>query len=156
ESACARALARETVEARAQPPHQPAPRGGLPTYLQSLIDLADLTHLRERRPRKLGKLGKQATLKQRRANRHAARWVLAELPAGLGGVYSPARRVSGCPGGGLQDQPSMPALWLHRRGQPAEKGVLFSCQACRLVLHADLIGARNVALRTLLSRWDWV
>jgi putative transposase len=27
---------------------------------------------------------------------------------------------------------------------------------CQLVLHADLVGARNVALRTLLARQDWV
>jgi putative transposase len=37
-----------------------------------------------------------------------------------------------------------------------EKGLSFSCQVCHLVLHADLIGARNVALRTLLARQDWV
>ncbi len=37
-----------------------------------------------------------------------------------------------------------------------EKGLLFVCQACHLVLHADLVGARNVALRTLLARQDWV
>jgi transposase len=36
------------------------------------------------------------------------------------------------------------------------KGLLFVCQACGLVLHADLIGARNIALRTLLARQDWV
>ena len=29
-----------------------------------------------------------------------------------------------------------------------EKGLLFICQACHLTLHADLIGARNIALRT--------
>jgi transposase len=32
--------------------------------------------------------------------------------------------------------------------------LVFSCQVCQLVLHADLIGARNVALRTLLARQD--
>jgi transposase len=37
-----------------------------------------------------------------------------------------------------------------------EKGLVFSCQACQLVLHADLIAARTVALRTLLARQDWV
>ena len=37
-----------------------------------------------------------------------------------------------------------------------EKGLLFMCQACYLVLHADLVGARNVALRTLLAQQDWV
>ncbi len=41
-------------------------------------------------------------------------------------------------------------------GNRPEKGLLFICQACDLILHADLIGARNVALRTLLARQDWV
>jgi transposase len=37
-----------------------------------------------------------------------------------------------------------------------KRGLLFVCQVCQLVLHADLIGARNVALRTLLVQQDWV
>ena len=37
-----------------------------------------------------------------------------------------------------------------------QKGLLFSCQVCQLVLHADLIGARNMALGTLLAWQDWV
>jgi transposase len=37
-----------------------------------------------------------------------------------------------------------------------DKGLLFVCQACHLILHADLVGARNVALRALLARQDWV
>src|SRR5262249_61135891 len=37
-----------------------------------------------------------------------------------------------------------------------EKGLLFRCQVCHLVLHADLVGASNVALQTLLIRHDWV
>ena len=38
------------------------------------------------------------------------------------------------------------------------KGLLFVCQnpECRYTLHADLIGARNVTLRTLLVRQDWI
>jgi transposase len=37
-----------------------------------------------------------------------------------------------------------------------KKGLLFECQNCHYTLHADLIGARNVALRTLLLRQDWM
>jgi len=36
-----------------------------------------------------------------------------------------------------------------------QKGLLFVCQVCHLVLHADLMDARNIALRTLLDRQDW-
>jgi putative transposase len=35
------------------------------------------------------------------------------------------------------------------------KGLLFVCQVCHSTLHADLVGARNIALRTLLARQDW-
>lgn len=37
------------------------------------------------------------------------------------------------------------------------KGLLFVCQDpnCRYTLHADLIGARNLVMRTLLVRHDW-
>ncbi len=35
------------------------------------------------------------------------------------------------------------------------KGLLFVCQNCHYTLHADLVGARNIAMRTLLVRQDW-
>ncbi len=35
------------------------------------------------------------------------------------------------------------------------KGLLFVCQSCHYTLHADLVGARNVTLRTVLVRQDW-
>ena len=36
------------------------------------------------------------------------------------------------------------------------KGLLFVCQVCHYRLHADLVGARNITMRTLLARQDWV
>ncbi|MGB3263785.1 MAG: zinc ribbon domain-containing protein [Microcoleus sp.] len=35
------------------------------------------------------------------------------------------------------------------------KGLLFRCECCGHELHADLIGARNIAMRALLVRQDW-
>jgi len=35
------------------------------------------------------------------------------------------------------------------------KGLLFVCQNCHYVLHADLVGVRNMTMRTLLARQDW-
>ncbi|MDQ6662217.1 MAG: transposase, partial [Chloroflexota bacterium] len=35
------------------------------------------------------------------------------------------------------------------------RGLLFVCQLCHYTLHADLIGARNITMRTLLVRQDW-
>ena len=38
-----------------------------------------------------------------------------------------------------------------------EKGLLFVCQNpnCHYTLHADLVGARNITMRTLVLRQDW-
>jgi IS605 OrfB family transposase len=121
-------------------------------YPHSLIGLEDLTHIRERRRRKHGK---KASVKQRRAHRHASQWAFAELQGfvaykallhGSMAVKVDAYQTSqACPRCGYTAEDNRP-----------EKGLLFCCQACQLVLHADLIGARNIALRTLLARQDWV
>src|SRR5256885_10339126 len=36
------------------------------------------------------------------------------------------------------------------------RGLLFVCQNCHYSLHADLVGARNMTMRTLLIRQDWI
>lgn len=37
-----------------------------------------------------------------------------------------------------------------------QHGLLFVCQNCHFTLHSDLVGARNIALRTLLIRQGWM
>ena len=37
-----------------------------------------------------------------------------------------------------------------------QHGLLFVCQQCQYRLHADLVGARNTALRTLVIWQDWM
>jgi putative transposase len=121
------------------------------SYPHALIGLEDLTHIRERTRRKHGQ---RASAKQRKANEHASKWAFAELHgyvaykallAGSMAVQVDAYQTSqACPGCGYTSEDNRP-----------EKGLLFSCRACHLTLHADLIGARNVALRTRLARQDW-
>jgi len=36
------------------------------------------------------------------------------------------------------------------------KGLLFVCENCGFTLHADLVGSRNITMRTLLIRQDWM
>jgi putative transposase len=118
----------------------------------SLIGLEDLTHIRERTKRRHGR---KANLKQRKANGHASKWAFAELHgylaykawlAGSMAVKVDAYHTSqACPRCGYTSPANRPA-----------KGLVSICQACHLVLHADLVGARNAALRTLLARQDWV
>jgi IS605 OrfB family transposase len=121
-------------------------------YPHALLGLEDLTHIRERTQRKHGK---RATVKQRRANRRASKWAFAELHSYL--AYKAALTGSmavkvdayctsqSCPRCGYTSPDNRP-----------QKGLVFVCQTCAYTLHADLVGARNIALRTLLARQDWV
>jgi putative transposase len=120
-------------------------------YPRSLIGLEDLTDIRERVTRRKGK---RASKKQRKANAAHAKWSFAELHGML--AYkallhgSRAIRVDAhytskaCPKCGHTADANRPG-----------KGLLFVCQVCHYRLHADLIGARNITMRTLLARQDW-
>jgi putative transposase len=118
----------------------------------ALIGLEQLTNIRESTKRKQGK---KATKKQRRANAAISTWSFAELQSMIAykallhesmAVKIDAHYTSqACPRCGHTTKENRP-----------NKGLIFHCQRCHLTLHADLIGARNIALRTLLIRQDWM
>jgi len=125
----------------------------------SLIGLEDLTGIRERtkRPKRRRK-GIQVlplTLKQRRANHHASKWAFAELHHVLAykAVLTGSLTIKvdadytskACPMCGHT----------HNANRP-NKGLLFVCQRCHYTLHSDLVGARSTAMRTILTRQDWM
>src|SRR6266567_8379774 len=133
--------------------------------LESLTGIRERTKRRTKRRKKSGKGTEPVSPKARRANRHASQWTFAELhgmityKAALAG--SLAIKVDAdytskaCPMCGYTD----------KRNRPGN-GLLFVCQNTQCphwqrtgqpyTLHADLIGARNIAMRTLLTRQDWV
>jgi putative transposase len=137
----------------------------------TLIGLEELTGIRERirrrkrRRKKNGKGTEPVSLKARKANYHASKWAFAELHgmiaykavlAGSLAVKVDADYTSqACPMCGYTD----------KRNRPG-KGSLFCCRNPECLhlrrtgrpytLHADLVGARNLAMRTLLTRQDWV
>src|SRR5260370_26521811 len=141
------------------------------SHPHTLIGLEDLTGIRERtkrrkrRRKKQGKGTEPVSKKARRANRHASQCAFAELHSMLSYKAALARSLAikvdaaytsrSCPYCGDAD----------RRNRPG-KGLLFICQHERCpyrlhtgrpyTLHADLVGARNIAMRTLLTRQDWV
>ncbi len=118
----------------------------------SLIGLENLTDIRERTKRKHGK---KATQKQRKANARHSKWAFAQLHAMI--AYKAALQSSmavkvdahytsqACPRCGYTSQDNRPG-----------KGLLFVCQNCHYTLHSDLVGARNITMRTLLIRQDWM
>ena len=119
---------------------------------RTLIGLENLTDIRERtQPRRKGK---KASKKQRKANSNRARWSFAELhgfidyKAVLKG--SLAVKVDA-----HYTSQACPCCGHTSKENRANKGLLFVCQQCGYILHADLVGARNVALRVLLSRQEW-
>jgi IS605 OrfB family transposase len=118
----------------------------------SLIGLEYLTDIRERTRRKYGK---KASRKQRKANAAYSKWSFAELQSmiaykallhGSMVIQVDAHYTSkACPVCGHTCDANRP-----------NKGLLFVCQNCHYTLHADLVGARNITMRTLLIRQDWV
>ena len=120
-------------------------------FPHALIGLEELKDIRERTKRKRGR---RASKKQRRANTAYSKWAFAELHGyiaykallqGSMAIKVDANFTSkACPMCGHTCEANRP-----------NKGLLFVCQNCHYSLHADLVGARNVTMRTLLARQDW-
>src|SRR3989440_7113517 len=118
----------------------------------SLIGLENLTDIRERTRRKHGK---RASKKQRKANARQSSWSFAELHSSI--AYkallheSMAIKVDA-----HYTSQACPMCGHTCKGNRPNKGLLFVCQNCHYTLHADLVGARNMSMRTLLIRQDWI
>ncbi len=125
--------------------------------LEHLTDIRERTKRRKRKRKKNGKGYEQVSPKARKANRVYSQWSFAELHtllsykaaiAGSLAIKVDADYTSqACPVCGHTVEENRP-----------HKGLLFVCQnpRCGYTLHADLIGARNVTMRTLLVRHDWI
>ncbi len=134
--------------------------------LEELTGIRERTRRRKRRRKKNGKGTEPVSPKERRANRHASQWAFAELHSmiaykaalsrsSLAIKMDPDYTSQACPLCGYTD----------KRNRP-NKGLLFICrnEQCPYrqcagrpyTLHADLVGARNIAMRTLLIRQDWM
>ena len=118
----------------------------------ALIGLENLTDIRERTRRKKGK---QATKKQRKANARQSKWAFAELHAMIAYKASLHESMAVKVDAHYTSQACPLCGHTCKENRP-RKGLLFICQVCQYTLHADLVGARNIALRTLFIRQDWM
>jgi IS605 OrfB family transposase len=118
----------------------------------SLITQENLAGIRDRIN---SRTGKRASKKHRRANRNKAKWSFAELygyidyKAHLNGSLAtkvPARYTS---------QTCVKCGDTSKAKRP-NQGLLFSCECCGYELDSDLLGSRDIALRTLLVRQYWM
>ncbi len=133
--------------------------------LEELTGIRERTKRRRRRRKKHGKGTEPVSPKARRANRHASQWAFGELhstltyKAALAGslaIKVDAQYTSqACPLCGYTSKQNRPGNGLHFICQ--NKLCVYRLQMGRpYTLHADLVGARNIAMRTLLTRQDWV
>lgn len=119
---------------------------------RSIIGLENLTDIRERTKRRKGK---RASTKQRKANAAYSKWSFAELHA----MIAYKATLSGCMTVKVDAHHTSqmcPRCGHASRENRPNHGLLFDCQSCHYHLHSDLVGARNIALRTLLIRQDWM
>src|SRR5260370_3894769 len=133
--------------------------------LEELTGIRERTKRRKRRRKKQGKGTEPVSKKARRANRHASQWAFAELHGMLSYKAVLAGSLAIKVDADYTSQACPYCAYTHKRNRPG-KGLLFICQHERCpyrlhtgrpyTLHADLVGARNIAMRTLLTRQDWV
>ncbi len=117
----------------------------------SLIGLEQLTDIRERTKRKKGK---KASKKQRKANAAYSKWSFAQLHGMI--AYKALLHASmAIKVDAHYTSKACPVCGYTSDGNRPKKGLLFVCQQCHHTLHADLVGARNITMRTLLARQDW-
>ena len=125
--------------------------------LEQLTDIRERKRRRKRKCKKNGKGSEPVSPKARKANRVYAQWSFAELHALL------SYKAALCGSLAIKVDADYTSKACPVCGHTADanrpwKGLLFVCQnpQCRYTLHADLIGARNVTMRTLLVRQDWI
>ncbi|SRR6266487_1540747 len=122
------------------------------SHPHSMIGLEALTHIRERTKRKKGK---KASKKQRRANATYSKWSFAALHSMIAYKATLAQSMAVKVDAHHTSQ-MCPKCGYTSKANRQQAGLLFCCQSCHYTLHADLIGSRNITLRTLLLRQDWM
>lgn len=120
-------------------------------YPHSLIGMENLTDIRERTKRKKGK---KASRKQRRANATHSKWSFAELQ-GMIAYKALLQGSMAIKVDAYYSSKACPMCGHMADANRPRKGLLFICQNCQYTLHADLVGARNITMRTVLVRQDW-
>jgi putative transposase len=122
--------------------------------LEHLTDIRERTRRRKRTRKQHRKDYERVSAKARKANRVYSQWSFAQLHTLISykAILSGSRTVQvdanytskRCPLCGYTADENRP-----------RKGLLFVCQQCHYTLHADLVGARNIVMRTLVLRQDW-
>ncbi len=122
--------------------------------LEQLADIRERTKRKKRKRKKKGAGTEKVSRKARKANRVYSQWSFAELQALISYKAALAGSLA------VKVDADYTSKWCPMCGHTADenrpgKGLRFVCQQCGYTLHADLVGARNITLRTLVLRQDW-
>jgi putative transposase len=123
----------------------------LTQHPNSLIGSEHLTDIRERTRRRKGK---KASKKQRKANATFSKWSFAELHCMIAYKALLNKSMAIKVDANYTSQACPCCGYTARENRP-NKGLLFVCQNCHYTLHSDLVGGRNITMRTLCIRQDW-
>ncbi len=124
----------------------------LATHPHSLIGVEHLTGIREGTKRRKGK---RASKKQRRANRRASSWSFAELH-GILAYKAPFHDSMTVNVDAHYTSQMCPKCGNTTRKNRPSGAIMFRCTVCTYECHSDLVGARNITMRTLFIRQDWM
>jgi predicted transposase len=116
--------------------------------------MVGLEWLKDIRGRTERRHSKKASVKRRKANRKVSGWSFADVQAKV--AYK-TRLSGGVPVWVDADYTSQACSvcgHVGRENRP-HPGLLFVCAHCGHRLHADLVAARNISMRTLFVRQDW-
>jgi putative transposase len=121
-------------------------------FPSSLIGLEDLTDIRDRTE---GRNNPKASKRARRNKRRCSLWSFAELQTFVAykapSVGSMAIQVSAA-----YTSQCCPKCGHCSKGNRPNAGLMFVCEICGIEAHGDLVTARNINLRTLFVRQDWM
>jgi len=123
----------------------------LNAYPQAVIGLENLKDIRERTERRRSK---KASKKARKVRRRRSQWSFAELQTFIA-YKAPLRgsmaiRVDA----NYTSQMCIKCGHTSKANRP-NSGLMFVCENCGYQVHSDLLGARNINMRTLAVRQDW-
>lgn len=123
----------------------------LERFKGKLVGIENLKYIRDKTNRRSSS---KASKKQKDANRRQSQWSFAEFQAFL--KYKAPEYGSYV----VEVDPEYTSQQCIECGHTSranrqDAGLLFHCVECSYKLHADLLGGRNICLRTLLAQQDW-
>jgi len=117
----------------------------------AMVGLEWLKDIRNRTERRHSKT---ASVKRRKSNSRVSSWSFADVQAKVAYKTRLSGGVAIWVDADYTSQTCSICGHVGRENRP-HHGLLFACAHCGHTLHADLVAARNISMRTLLVRQDW-